>query len=134
VHAVTIPGAIDSWAKLNKRFGRTPLGDLLQPAIRFAEEGFAITERVATDWARNAEKLGADPNSARMWLKDGRALKAGEVFREPEHAKVFRAIAEQGRDGFYTGWVAEDMVAYLNSQGGLHSLEDFATQEAFWVE
>ncbi|HEX6957173.1 MAG TPA: gamma-glutamyltransferase [Ferrovibrio sp.] len=134
VHAVTVPGAVDSWSKLNKRFGRMPLADLLQPAIRHAEEGFAITERVGTDWQRNEAKLQTDPNSARMWLKDGRAPKAGEVFRQPEHAKVFRAIAEKGRDGFYTGWVAEDMVAYLQSLGGTHTLEDFAGQEAYWVD
>ncbi|AUX80401.1 gamma-glutamyltransferase [Sinorhizobium fredii] len=134
VHAVTVPGAIDSWAKLNQRLGSMPLGALLQPAIRHAEEGFAVTERVATDWARNEDKLKADANSARMWLKGGRAPTAGEVFRQPEHAKVLREIAAKGRDGFYTGWVAEDMVAYLRSLGGTHSLEDFASQEAFWVE
>jgi len=135
VHAVTIPGAVDSWSKLNQRFGSMPLAELLRPAIRHAEEGFVVTERVATDWRRNEGKLTADANSAHMWLKDGnRAPRAGEVFRQPEHAKVFREIAAKGRDGFYTGWVAEDMVTYLRSLGGLHALEDFATQEAFWVE
>lgn len=133
-HAVTIPGAVDAWSKLNKRFGKMPLGELLQPAIRFAEEGFPITERVATDWGRNEAKLSADANTARMWLAGGKAPKAGSVFRQPEHAKVFREIAARGRDGFYTGWVAEDIVTYLNSIGGTHSLEDFATQEAFWVD
>ncbi|MEI2297901.1 gamma-glutamyltransferase [Ensifer sp. MJa1] len=134
VHAVTVPGAVDAWNKLNARFGSMPLGDLLQPAIRHAEEGFAVTERVATDWARNEDKLRADANSARLWLRDGRAPRAGEVFRQPEHAKVLREIAARGRDGFYSGWVAEDMVGYLRSLGGVHTLEDFATQEAFWVE
>ncbi|THK39591.1 gamma-glutamyltransferase [Ensifer sp. MPMI2T] len=135
VHAVTIPGAVDSWSKLNQRFGSMPLAELLQPAIRHAEEGVVVTERVATDWRRNEGKLKADANSARMWLKDGgRAPEAGEVFRQPEHAKVLREIAARGRDGFYTGWVAEDIVAYLRSLGGLHAIEDFATQEASWVE
>ncbi|MCA1441614.1 gamma-glutamyltransferase [Ensifer sp. IC4062] len=135
VHAVTIPGAVDAWSKLNRRFGSMPLAELLQPAIRYAEEGFIVTERVATDWHRNEDKLKADANSARMWLKEGsRSLRDGEIFRQPEHAKVFREIAAKGRDGFYTGWVAEDIVAYLRSLGGLHALEDFATQEAFWVE
>jgi gamma-glutamyltranspeptidase/glutathione hydrolase len=134
VHAVTIPGAVDAWAKLNARFGKLPLAELLQPAIDHAENGFPITERVATDWGRNEAKLKADANTARMWLKDGRPPKAGETFRQPEHAKVFREIAARGRDGFYTGWVAEDIVNYLNSIGGTHSLEDFATQEAFWVD
>jgi gamma-glutamyltranspeptidase/glutathione hydrolase len=135
VHAVTIPGAIDSWSKLNQRFGSMPMAELMQPAIRHAEEGFAVTERVATDWGRNEDKLKADANASRMWLKDGsRAPKAGEVFRQPEHATVLREIAAKGRDGFYIGWVAEDMVTYLRSLGGMHALEDFATQEAFWVE
>ncbi|WP_300297602.1 gamma-glutamyltransferase family protein, partial [Ferrovibrio sp.] len=134
VHAVTIPGAVDAWSKLNARFGSMPLADLLQPAIRHAEDGFPITERVATDWGRNEAKLKADANTAHMWLKDGRSPKAGDVFRQPEHAKVFREIAAKGRDGFYAGWVAEDMVDYLRSLGGTHVLEDFATQEAFWVE
>lgn len=134
VYAITIPGAVDAWSKLNQRFGKLPLSELLQPAIRHAERGFAVTERVGTDWKRNEGKLSADPNSARMWLKDGHAPAIGEAFRQPEHARVFREIAEKGRDGFYTGWVAEDMVAYLRSLGGMHTLEDFATQEAFWVE
>ncbi|MBB4184910.1 gamma-glutamyltranspeptidase/glutathione hydrolase [Sinorhizobium terangae] len=135
VHAVTVPGAVDAWSKLNRSFGSMPLAELLQPAIRHAEEGFVLTERVATDWRRNEGKLKADANSARMWLKDGsRAPRAGEVFRQPEHAKVLREVAAKGRDGFYTGWVAEDIVAHLRGLGGLHALEDFATQEAFWVE
>lgn len=92
-HAVTIPGAVDAWAKLNARFGKMPLGELLQPAIRFAEEGFPVTERVSTDWRRNEVKLKADANTARMWLKDGRPPQFGEIFREPEHARVLREIA-----------------------------------------
>lgn len=134
VHAVTIPGAIDAWSKLNERFGSLPLAELLQPAIRHAEEGFAVTERVATDWRRNEDKLKADANSACMWLKDGHAPGVGEIFSQPQHARVLREIAAKGRDGFYAGWVAEDMVDYLRSLGGTHALDDFATQEAFWVE
>ena len=133
-HAVTIPGAVDAWNKLNARFGKMPLSELLQPAIRFAEEGFPVTERVSTDWRRNEAKLKADANTARMWLKDGRPPQFGETFCEPEHAKVLREIAAKGRDGFYTGWVAEDIVSYLRGLGATHSLEDFATQEAFWVD
>src|SRR3546814_4904563 len=79
--------------------------------------------------SRNEAKLSADPNTARMWLAGGKAPKLGSVFRQPEHAKVFREIAAKGRDGFYTGWVAEDIVSYLNGIGSTHSLEDFATPE-----
>jgi len=136
VHAVTIPGAVDAWAKLNQRFGKLPLADLLQPAIQFAEEGFPITERVSVDFNRgiNVAKLSADANSAAVYLPGGKPPKAGDVMRLTAYAKVLREIAKQGRDGFYKGWVAEDIVSYLKSLGGTHTLEDFATQEAFWVE
>ncbi|MFR9753043.1 gamma-glutamyltransferase [Nocardia sp. 004] len=133
-HAVTIPGAVDSWSKLNKRFGTMPLGELLRPAIEYAEHGFPVTERVAFDWRCNTAALQRDPNAARMWLTGGTAPRYGEVFQQPEHAKVLREIASKGRDGFYTGWVAEDIVDYLRAMGGTHTLEDFATQEALWVD
>ncbi|WP_040829934.1 gamma-glutamyltransferase [Nocardia jiangxiensis] len=133
-HAVTVPGAVDSWCMLHHRFGRLPLAQLLQPAIDHAEHGFPVTERVAVDWRRNQAKLRADPNAARMWLKDGASPEFGDTFRQPEHAKVLREIATKGRDGFYTRWVAEDIVGYLRERGGTHTLEDFAAQEALWVD
>lgn len=134
VHSVTIPGAVDAWLKLHQKFGRLPFADLLAPAIAFAEEGFPITPRVSIDWSRNENKLRQDANTARAYLNDGRAPRMGEVFRLPAYGKVLREIARHGRDGFYRGWVAEDIVRYLRSLGGTHTLEDFATQEAFWVE
>lgn len=134
VHAVTIPGAVDAWSKLNARFGRMPLAELLEPAIRYAEEGFAVGPRTAVDWQRNEAKIAKDANAARHYLIDGRAPRAGERHRQPGQAKTLRTIAAKGRDGFYAGWVAEDVVGYLRRLGGLHTLEDFATQEAFWVD
>ena len=133
-HAVTIPGAIDGWIKLHQRFGKLPFGDLLQPAIRHAEDGFPITERVSVDFARNEKKLGADGNTAAVYLPGGKAPPRGSVVKLPAYAKVLREVAAKGREGFYAGWVAEDIVGYLRGLGGTHTLEDFAEQKSYWVE
>ncbi len=131
--AVTIPGAIDAWTQLHADHGRMPFAELLAPAIRFAEEGYAISPRVHRDWQIEEPLLAADPTAARIFLPNGRAPKIGEVHHQPELAATLRRIAAEGRDGFYTGAVAEDMVSYLRSLGGLHTLEDFAGARGDYV-
>jgi gamma-glutamyltranspeptidase/glutathione hydrolase len=132
VHAVTVPGAIDGWCRLLADHGTMPLARLLEPAIALAEEGFAVTSRVATDWANGARKfVGA--GARQNLLKDGRVPKVGEVMRSPALAATLKRIAKEGRDGFYKGEVAADMVAELNALGGLHTLDDFAAQSSSYV-
>ncbi|MCJ2033890.1 gamma-glutamyltransferase [Methylobacterium sp. J-068] len=125
-HAVTVPGAVAAWARLLADHGTRSLGDLLQPAIRYAEEGYPVQPRVAYDWARNRDKLRADPGSAAAYLVDGEAPRVGTTMRHPKLAATLRRIAERGAPGFYEGPVAEDMVSRLAQLGGLHTLEDFA--------
>jgi gamma-glutamyltranspeptidase / glutathione hydrolase len=134
VHSVTIPGAVAAWEKLLADHGRLGLDAALAPAIRVAAEGFAVTPRVAHDWRRNADKLAQDANAARIFLPGGQCPRAGEVHRQPQLAETLRAIAREGRDGFYKGRVAADMVAYLQSQGGRHGLDDFARHTVDYVE
>ncbi len=133
-HAVTIPGAVDAWEKLLARHGHFGLDRLLQPAIQYAEEGFAVTPRVAVDWSRNEEKLKRDPNTAAKYLPNGRVPVPGDKLRFPELGETLRKIAKQGRRGFYEGAVAEDIVAYLRGLGATHAMADFAEHEAEWVE
>ena len=125
-HAVSIPGAIDGWHMLLRDYGTIDLDQALQPAIGYAENGFAITPRVGVDWGRNETKLSADPSAAAKYLNNGRAPKAGEIWRLPELAETMRTVGKEGRDGFYKGPVAEDMVEYLASLGGCHAMDDFA--------
>lgn len=126
-HAVTIPGAIDAWAQLLADHGSRELRVLLQPAIAYARDGYPIHDRVAADWAGARDLLRRDVTAARLFLPGGGPPRAGDVHTQPALAKTLEHIAVHGRDGFYSGPVAEDMVAYLRGLGGLHTAEDFAT-------
>jgi gamma-glutamyltranspeptidase/glutathione hydrolase len=132
-HAVTIPGAIDAWATLLERHGRLGLDAALQPAIRYAEEGFAVTPRVALDWSRAEAKLRVDPVATDYYLPGGKAPVAGDVVRLPQLGGTLRKIAAHGRDAFYLGEAAEDIVDHLRPLGGTHSLEDFAEHKGSFV-
>lgn len=131
--AVTIPGAIDAWTRLHSDYGQLPFADVLAPAIRLAEGGYAITPRVHRDWSLEEKLLAADATAARIFLPSGRAPKIGEVHRQLELAETLKRVAAEGRDGFYGGPVAEDIVAYLRSLGGLHTMEDFANARGEYV-
>lgn len=132
-HAVTVPGAIDAWSTLLADHGTKDLAALLAPAIKLAEEGCAITPRVAHDFAWARGKPMSDPAAARIFAREGRVLGVGERIRNPALAETFRRIAREGRKGFYEGPVAADIVARLNGVGGLHTLEDFAVQRCDYV-
>jgi gamma-glutamyltranspeptidase/glutathione hydrolase len=131
-HAVTVPGAVDAWFRLLGDFGTRDMAELLQPAIRLAEEGCAIAPRVAFDLTRACAYVSNDPVAASLFLPGGNPLDLGEMVRQPLLAATLRRIANEGRDGFYEGPVAADMVARLRAAGGLHTLEDFASQRSFY--
>jgi gamma-glutamyltranspeptidase/glutathione hydrolase len=130
----SVPGCVDGWDVLSKRFGSRPLGELLEPSIRYAEEGFPVTEVIGGYWIRAEEKLRPDPDAAKTYLIDGRAPKAGTLFRNPNLAQSYRAIAQGGRDAFYRGSIAKEIVAYSDRMGGLFSDRDFADHTSTWIE
>src|SRR3954447_14984569 len=125
-HAVSIPGAIDAWDTILRDHGKFGLDKLLQPAINAAEEGYIVAPRIAFDWNNGLEKLKNGTNTARYLLPHGKPAAAGDVIHQPELGNTLRAIARNGRDAFYTGEIAADMVDTLRGIGGLHTLEDFA--------
>jgi gamma-glutamyltranspeptidase/glutathione hydrolase len=133
-HSVTVPSTVDGWDRLLKAHGTKDLGELLQPAIGYARDGYPIHSRVSVDFAAQKDIIAADENMARVFLKDGRTPAVGTLHRQTELASTLEAIAKGGRDAFYTGEIAKDMVDYLQSKGGLHTLEDFETTEGTWVE
>src|SRR5277367_6923360 len=125
-HAVTVPGAVDAWATILRDHGKLGLDTLLQPAIKAAEEGYVVAPRIAFDWKNQFDKLKNGTNTERYLLPRGKAAVAGDVIHQPELGNTLRAIAKGGRDAFYTGAIAEDMVETLRGIGGLHTLEDFS--------
>ena len=122
--AVTVPGAIDAFYTLAETHGRLGIDTLLAPAIEAAEQGVPVAPRVAFDWAGDAAVLKGAARD--LYTLNGAAPAAGAVFRAPGQAEALRRVARHGRDGFYTGEVAEDMLAVLDAHGGVHSAEDFA--------
>ena len=132
VEAVTLPGAVDAFCRLSKDWGRAGLATSLAPAIHYAETGVPVAPRVAFDWAMNEETFKGTARD--VYLTQGRAPQVGEVFRAPGQAEVLRRIAMEGRDGFYDGEVAEDLIVSLQALGGTHTLDDLAATACDYVE
>ncbi|NMM43996.1 gamma-glutamyltransferase [Rhodospirillaceae bacterium KN72] len=134
VHAVTVPGAVDAWCQLHRDHGKLPFADILAPAIAYARDGYPISSRVHEDFKDEEEILRAEPTLAETFLVNGEVPAVGTRHSQPKLAATLQKIAEGGRDAFYKGAVAEDMVNYLRSKGGLHTLEDFANVSGDYVE
>ena len=131
-HAVTIPGAIDGFCRLNADWGRLDLAQVLEPAITLAENGVPVSPRVAHDWAVTGQVLSGD---ARRWYLNGDApFQTGQLWRHSGQAEVLRRVAQQGRDAFYEGEIAQDMVTSLQAMGGTHTMEDFAACASFYTD
>jgi gamma-glutamyltranspeptidase/glutathione hydrolase len=132
--AATVPGAVHAWESLSKRCGSLPLGDVLEPAIRAAEDGFAVTELVAHYWW-GLERAGVLDAAARAsFAPDGRAPRAGEWFRVPALGRTLRALAKGGARAFYEGAIADAIVAASRAAGGFFAHGDLAGHESTWVE
>ncbi len=130
----TVPGCVDGWFELHARFGRLPMKDLLEPAIRYAEEGFPVTEVIAHYWALGGKRLEKEPNFAATYLPGGRAPAKGEIFRNPDLARTYRALAKNGRDEFYRGSIAKTIDRFCGENGGYLRLGDLENHASTWVE
>jgi gamma-glutamyltranspeptidase/glutathione hydrolase len=132
---VSVPGAVDGWFELHGKFGRLPMKALLAPAIRYADEGFPVSELVAYYMDKSMGSLGKYPGFRETYSIDGqRAPRSGEVFRNPRLARTLGLVAEGGRDAFYKGDIARKIGAYMKAQGGFLSYEDLAGHTSEWVE
>jgi gamma-glutamyltranspeptidase/glutathione hydrolase len=134
IHSVTVPGAVHGWTTLLNSYGSKSLREVLQSAIRHAEEGFPVAELTAESWHESQTSLKVDEGGAINYLIAGRTPKAGEVFKNPRMAKTLRRIADEGSDYFYKGEIAQRIVLCSERLGGLFTVKDFADHRSDWVE
>ena len=131
---VSVPGAVDGWFELHERFGAMEMSEVLLPAIQYAEDGFPVSELIAYYWDRSVPILSEFPGFTEQYTIDGRAPRTGEIWKNPNLAKTYRAIASGGRDAFYQGDIARTIADYMAENGGFLSYEDMASHESEWVE
>lgn len=134
IHTVTVPGAVDGWEKMHKKFGRLPWRDLFQPAIYYARHGFPVTEIIQFDWDAGQYKLSADDNARRVFLQDGKAPAVGAIFKNPELAHAYEIVADGGAAAFYRGPVGDAILKTSRRLGGTMEANDLAEFQSEWVD
>jgi gamma-glutamyltranspeptidase/glutathione hydrolase len=133
IHAVTVPGAVDGWIMLLERSGTMKLSQVLQPAIEYAERGFPVTDVISAEWEAGVQHRG-NADFAATFLPNGKPPAPGEIFTNKNLAATLKKIAAGGRDVFYKGEIAEKIVKFAQSQGGLHTTRDFANHTSHWID
>jgi gamma-glutamyltranspeptidase/glutathione hydrolase len=131
---VSVPGCVDGWFEMHSRFGSMEMEKILAPAIRYAREGFPVSELIAHYMKRGAEKLKKYPGFSETYMPGGKSPAKGEIFKNPDLAGTLEKIARGGRDAFYSGDIARTIDRYMKDQGGFLSYEDMASHRSEWVE
>jgi gamma-glutamyltranspeptidase/glutathione hydrolase len=130
---VSVPGAVDGWYELHTRYGRLSMADILAPAIRYARDGFPVSEVIAYYMASNRPFVEEYPGFAQTYMPGGDTPRKGEIFKNPRLASSYAMIAEGGRDAFYKGEIARTIDAFMTERGGLLRYEDLANHHSDWV-
>src|SRR6185295_6136342 len=134
---ISVPGCVDAWAELHKKFGKLSLGDDLSGAIHYAQEGFPVTQLIASYWQRSIPLYKGLPGAfLETYTLDGkgRAPNEGDIFKNPGLANTLRLIGEKGRDVFYKGEIADKIDAFMQANGGYLRKADFEQHTSTWVE
>jgi len=133
IQSFTVPGAVEGWAEIHKRYGKLPWKDLFQSAIAYAERGFPVTEAIHESWAQSAGKIRPNPESVRVFLPAGQVPMEGDLFRNPDIGHALRLIADHGPSAFYKGEIAAAILKTSQKLGGTMTAEDLAGFSAEWV-
>jgi gamma-glutamyltranspeptidase/glutathione hydrolase len=134
IDSVTVPGAVAGWHALHERFGRLTWKDLFQPAIFYADEGYAVPEIISSYWNDSVEWVSKDPEARRVYLPNGKPPVLGQMFQNHDLAKALRLVAQSGADAFYKGEIARAILSTSQSLGGTMSADDLAEFSPEWVE
>ncbi|MEO8672820.1 MAG: gamma-glutamyltransferase [Tahibacter sp.] len=131
---VNVPGCVDAWFALHEKFGKLPMRELLAPTVRYAREGFPVTELIAHYWALSVPRLAKYPGFSAQFTHDGRAPAKGEIWKNPNLANTLETIGKQGRDAFYKGKIAATISDYMRANEGFLSAADLAAHRGEWVD
>ena len=131
---VSVPGCVDGWFSLNKRFGKKQMKELLTPTIEYAENGFPVTEVVSYYMELASEKFINYPNFEDTYMINGKTPSKGEVFKNLDLANTLKIISSKGRDGFYKGSIAKTISKFMAKQGGFLDEYDLNSHKSTWVE
>ncbi len=134
IHSVTVPGAVDGWAKAHQRFGKLPWKDLFTPAIYYAEHGYSVPEIIHDFWGIGRAKLKQTEEAQRVFLPNGKPPAVGEQFSNPDLGKALRLLADRGPREFYEGEIAKAILKTSNALGGTMGPGDLAEFSSEWVE
>jgi gamma-glutamyltranspeptidase/glutathione hydrolase len=139
--SVSVPGAVDAWWEMHKRYGKLPWAEVLEPAANLAERGVPVPQAIAWYLKANMARFAATAvpiedkgNALKVFTRDGRTPAEGEIFRNPDLARTLRAIGQGGRDAFYDGPLADHMEAYFKRIGGWMTRRDLAAHKTEWVQ
>ncbi len=127
----SVPGCVSGWDALLKRFGKFDLGKLLDAPISYGRQGFPVSPVIARSWSIDAEK---NRSLAKTFLPDGKPVRFGDIFKNPDLADFFELIARGGAEAFYQGEIAERIVKFSRANGGRFSLRDFRDHRADWID
>jgi len=131
---VSVPGCVDGWFEMHKRFGKISMEDILNPAINYAEKGFPVTELVSYYMEIANKNFNKYPNFKETYHINGSTPKKGQLFKNKDLGKTLRLIAKKGRKGFYEGPVAKTISDFIIDQGGFLSFEDLKNHSSDWID
>jgi gamma-glutamyltranspeptidase/glutathione hydrolase len=134
---ISVPGCVDAWAELHKKFGKLKLSDDLAPAIHYAEEGFPVTDLIAYYWTFGPRLYKGLPGAfLETYTVDGkgRTPSKGDIFKNPALGKTLRLIGEKGRDAFYKGEIVDKIDAFMRANRGFLRKIDLEKHSSTWVE
>ena len=131
VLGLSVPGTVDGWFAMHKRFGKLPMAELLKPSIDYAEEGFPLTPVIMAEWHEALDLIGNQPGDLnRLFSKNAQV---GDILKNPDLANSYRLIAKNGRDGFYKGENAKRISSFVKEQNGYLNEKDLANNTVEWV-
>ncbi len=130
---ISVPGCVDGWFELHDKFGRMPMRKVLAPAVKYAREGFPVSELIAYYWQLSVPARAEYANFLETFTRNGRAPIKGEVWTNEMLARTLETIGRKGRDEFYRGEMARTIARTVQEAGGFLSYEDLAAHRSEWV-